>query len=95
MGSWTIVFDHGIIDSMEKIAISKFKAQCLAILAKVRKTGRSVQITRFGEPVAEIVPPSPAPRAEDWVGSMRETGRVVGDIVSPVVDDNDWEVLRK
>ncbi len=42
---------------MEEIAISKFKATCLAVLERVRKTGKPVLVTRFGEPVAELVPP--------------------------------------
>ena len=42
---------------MDEIAISKFKATCLAVLERVRKTGEPVRVTRFGEPVAEILPP--------------------------------------
>ena len=44
---------------MEEIAISKFKATCLAVMERVRRTRQPVLVTRFGEPVAEIVPPSP------------------------------------
>ena len=39
---------------MEEIPISKFKATCLAVIRKVRKTGKSVLVTRFGKPVAQI-----------------------------------------
>ena len=35
---------------MEEIAISKFKATCLSVLENVRKTGKTVLVTRFGEP---------------------------------------------
>ena len=42
---------------MEEIAISKFKATCLAVLERVRKTGEPVRVTRFGQVVAEVVPP--------------------------------------
>lgn len=79
---------------MEKIAISKFKATCLAVVERVRRTKRPVVITRFGRPVAELVPPPPARRPEDWLGSLAGTGRIVGDIVSPAADESDWEVLR-
>jgi prevent-host-death family protein len=51
---------------MESMAISKFKATCLAVLERVRRTKKPVLITRFGQPVAEVVPPSaplPGPRA--------------------------------
>ena len=78
---------------MEQMAISKFKATCLAVLERVKRTGRPVLITRFGEPVAEIVPPSIKDRPEDWIGSMQSTGKVSGDIVSPIVKESEWEAL--
>jgi prevent-host-death family protein len=78
---------------MEEIAISKFKATCLGVLEKVRKSGKPVLVTRFGEPMAEIVPPTHKKRKQ-WVGSLASTGKITGDIVSPAGDENDWESLR-
>jgi prevent-host-death family protein len=80
---------------MEEIAISKFKATCLAVLERVRQTRKPIRITRFGEPVAEVVPPSIPPRPGRWLGALRGTGEIRGDILSPVVDESEWEVLRK
>lgn len=77
---------------MDQIPVSKFKATCLAVLRRVQRDGRPVQITRFGKPIAEVVPPSPE-RPDAWIGTMRHTGRIVGDIVAPAADDSDWEVL--
>ena len=79
---------------MQEIAISKFKATCLAVLKRVRSTRQPVRITRFGEPVAEVVPPSAKPMKRRWLGSMAGTGSIVGDIVSPAVDEKDWEALN-
>ncbi len=79
---------------MDRIPISKFKAGCLAILERVRRSRRPVLVTRFGEPVAEIVPPSPKARPKDWLGCMRREGRIVGDIVSPAIGRSEWEALR-
>jgi prevent-host-death family protein len=79
---------------MEEIAISKFKATCLAVLERVRKTGKPILVTRFGEPVAEIVPPPPAAKPARWLGSLADSMKIVGDIVSPVADESDWEALR-
>ena len=79
---------------MEEIAISKFKATCLAVLERVRKTGKPVLVTRFGAPVAEIVPPPPPEKPKSWLGSMKGSARIVGDIVSPAGDADDWEGLR-
>jgi prevent-host-death family protein len=78
---------------MEEIAISKFKATCLAVLERVRRTGKPVLITRFGEPIAEVVPPSPPRRPKQWLGAMAGTVRINGDTVGPASDEEDWEVL--
>lgn len=68
---------------MKEIAISEFKAKCLGILEQVRKTRKPVLITRFGEPVAEVVPPSAAKVAGRQLGCMVGTGKIRGDIVGP------------
>jgi len=78
---------------MKEIAISEFKAKCLAILDQVQKTKHPVRITRRGEPVAEVVPPSPA-RPKIVFGFMKGKMEIVGDIISPANDPDDWEVLR-
>jgi prevent-host-death family protein len=79
---------------MEQIAVSKFKATCLSVLERVRKTRKPVLVTRFGVPVAEVVPPSTPERPAGWLGAMAGTGRTVGDIVSPASEERDWEALR-
>ena len=79
---------------MDEIAISKFKATCLSVLETVRKTGKPILVTRFGEPVAEVVPPNAARKRKQWVGSLAGTGEINGDIVSPSSDEDDWEALR-
>jgi prevent-host-death family protein len=79
---------------MEQIAISKFKATCLSVMEQVRKTGKPVLVTRFGKPVAEIVPPAPPRPPKDWIGAMKGTARITGDIISPAADEEDWEALR-
>ena len=84
---------RGMPTAVEEIAISKFKATCFAVFERVRKTRRAIRVTRFGEPVAEIVPPSAQPKKKRWLGSMAGTGRIVGDIVSPASEEKDWEVL--
>lgn len=78
----------------DTISISKFKATCLAVLERVRRTGKPVVVTKHGKPVAEVVPPSPEPPGNDWLGSMRGTVRYLGDIVAPASDPEEWEVLR-
>lgn len=79
---------------MEEIAISEFKAKCLALLERVHKTKKPIRITRFGKPVAEVVPPSPPAESPAWLGSMAESLEILGDILSPVIEETDWEALR-
>jgi len=80
---------------VEEIAISKFKATCLSVLEQVRKTRKPVLVTRFGKPVAEIVPPSVPERPANWMGSMAGTVRILGDIVGPSTDADEWDALRE
>ena len=93
-----MVPDHGYFEPVrnvpeESMAISKFKATCLAVLERVRRTGQPVRVTRFGVPVADIVPPAAAGEPEGWLGALRGRGRVAGDLVAPVVAETEWEVL--
>jgi antitoxin (DNA-binding transcriptional repressor) of toxin-antitoxin stability system len=79
---------------MEEIAISKFKATCLKVLARVGKTRKPIRVTRFGKPIAEIVPPSVTPAKHRKLGGMEGTIEILGDIVGPTSGPEDWEVLR-
>ena len=75
---------------MEEIAISKFKATCLGVLENVRRTGKPVRITRFGKPVAEIVPPALPLSRKSLFGCMRGEIEICGDIVGPVSAFDGW-----
>jgi prevent-host-death family protein len=79
---------------MQEITVSEFKAKCLAVIKRVRATKKPIRITRFGQPVAEIVPPTSVEERSSWIGSMKHSFEIVGDIVSPANDENGWEVLR-
>ena len=79
---------------MEEIAISKFKATCLAVLERVRKTGQPVLVTRFGKPVAEITPARLESPKKRRLGALEGSVVIHGDIVGPISDPQDWEVLR-
>ena len=73
------------------MAITKFKATCLAAQERVRKTGRVLRITRFGRPIADICPPKPDGGERRGIGAGTGTVTFVGDIVSPLAVE--WEVL--
>ena len=81
--------------NFDTISISDFKATCLAVLERIRRTGRPVLVTRRGEPIAEIMPPSPRSTGSDWIGALRDSVTIKGDIVAPVVGEGEWEALKK
>ena len=74
---------------MKEVAAGEFKAQCLAIMDQVRETGEPVLITKYGKPVAKLVPAQS--NADDIFGYMAGKVKVVGDIVGPVTLLEDWE----
>jgi len=89
-----MVVDHDTMAGMDTVNISTFKATCLARLDRVKRTGRSLLVTRKGEPIAEIHPPAPPRPRASWLGSLAGTGRIVGDVVSPAAAKDEWEALR-
>ena len=80
---------------MKEVAISEFKAKCLGMLEEVRKTRQPIRVTRFGKPVAEVVPPSPPKSKGRRLGSMAGTGRILGDIVGSISPESEWDATRE
>ena len=79
---------------MEKIAVSKFKATCLAVIKKVNRTGEAICVTKFGKPLAEIAPVKIAP-SDSWLGSGIGTAQIVGDIIESTGDLDPNAAVRK
>jgi prevent-host-death family protein len=79
---------------IEEIAISKFKAKCLALLEEVDKTKTPLRVTRRGKPLADIIPIQNEEGGRSWLGSMAGTIKITGDIVSPVIELDEIEALR-
>jgi prevent-host-death family protein len=79
---------------MVEVAISVFKAKCLALLEQVRRTRQPIRITRHGKTVAEVIPPTPVLDRAAWIKSMKDTFEITGDIVSPANEESEWEALR-
>lgn len=79
---------------LPSIPISLFKATCLAVLERVRRTGRPILVTRRGVPIAEVVPATPRVSRSSWLGTLQGRARIVGDVVAPAGEEGDWETLR-
>ena len=78
---------------MRDVPVSEFKAKCLGLVEEVHKTRQPLRITRHGRPVAELIPAGPD-RKRKFLGGMVGTGKIVGDIVSPVIDLDEFEAYR-
>jgi len=71
----------------ETIGAGEFKAKCLKILDEVQRQRKQVIILKRGKPVAKLVPAQE--RSATFIGSMKGTMEIVGDIVAPI--DVKWE----
>ena len=73
------------------IPVTQFKAHCLEIVEAVQRKRTSVVISKRGKPVAKLVPMDTDP-VPSLYGSMKGTGREIGDIISPIEDE--WDAAR-
>jgi prevent-host-death family protein len=81
----------GKLPPMDSISVSEFKATCLAVIERVRRSGQNVVITKHGEPVAELVPARPPERkGRGFLGRMRGEFEIRGDIMNPVLSEAEW-----
>ncbi len=78
---------------MKEVAISEFKAKCFSLLDQVQKTKKPILVTRFGKPVAEVYPYRKG-RSGRLVWLDEGRNQILGDIISPANDEDEWEVLR-
>jgi prevent-host-death family protein len=76
------------------VPISKFKAQCLAMLEAVNRTGKPLRVTRFGKPLVDIVPATVS-APPSWLGLLQGDGEIVGDVMEPVLAPGGWEVMAE
>ncbi len=73
---------------MKTMNASDFKARCLKVLDNVAADGEPVLILKRGKPVAQLGPVSER-RAQE---GLRGTVHILGDVISPVLPANDWDV---
>lgn len=78
---------------MKMIAAGTFKAQCLALMDEVEATHEPIVITKRGKPVAKLVPVETG-KKDDIFGFLAGKVKITGDIVSPVFDLDEWDMLK-
>jgi antitoxin (DNA-binding transcriptional repressor) of toxin-antitoxin stability system len=78
---------------MESLAVSEFKAKCIAKLKHLQRTGEELEITLRGKPIARVIPVRGGTRT---LGGLKGLMRVHGDIISSDLDDDfsDAEAAR-
>jgi prevent-host-death family protein len=74
---------------VKKIPAGEFKAQCLAIMDQVSRSGEPVIVTKHGKPVVKLVPAEK--HGDEIFNYMAGKVKVVGDIVDPITPPEDWE----
>lgn len=69
------------------IQASHFKAKCSKLMNEVNEKHISIVITKYGKPVAKLVPFEDKP--VDFFGCLKNTVTINKDIVAPI--DTHWD----
>ena len=79
---------------MEEIQIVNFQNNVYDIINSVINSHQPVLISDKRKLLVKIVPIS-YPEQESWLGCMRGTGNITGDVISPAEDTGVWEVFSE
>jgi antitoxin (DNA-binding transcriptional repressor) of toxin-antitoxin stability system len=77
---------------MKTMAAGKFKATCLAVIDEVNSKRETVIVTKHGKAVAQLVP-MPMVDVDPIFGFYRGNLEIVGDILSPAFEPEEWDSL--
>jgi prevent-host-death family protein len=75
---------------MASIGAGEFKVKCLQLLDVVAETREPLVITKFGKPVATVIPMPPKLKLR---GALKGSVLFEDDIVSPL--ENEWEAAQE
>lgn len=73
------------------IPASQFRDHCLRLMDEINETGDTLIVTKHGKPVA-VVGPARRDKGDLW-GFMEGTTRILGDIDSPAIPPDDWDIV--
>lgn len=78
--------------SRKVVGATEFKANCLALLDEVDRTGVTLTVTKRGRPVAVVGPAPKRKRVKSLADSWAGRGKIVGDIINM---DWEWDVMSE
>jgi prevent-host-death family protein len=67
--------------SSETISASEFKTRCLELMDRVQQDRNEIVVTKYGKPVAKLVPFQQEPAS--ILGFLKGTVTIQGDVVEP------------
>jgi prevent-host-death family protein len=74
-------------ENADQVTTAEFVTKCLGLIDEVAKRRTALVITKDGKPLVKLVPISEEPI--DIFGRMAGKIEIVGDIISPV-DEDEW-----
>jgi prevent-host-death family protein len=77
---------------MKKMPAGAFKIHCLAIMDEVQAKRETVIITKYGKPVAKLVPVKED--TDEIYNFLGGKGAIRGDVVSPALSSEEWGELE-
>jgi hypothetical protein len=77
---------------MNEIQLDNFQKDIYSVIGAVIRSRQPILISDKGKFLVKIVPLAHS-EPESWLGCMRGTGKITGDIISPAEDPHTWEVL--
>jgi prevent-host-death family protein len=78
--------------TMKTMLVSKFKAQCIAVLKEVQRTREPMLITLRGKPLVTVQPVEPHGRGKR-LGGLKGRMTIRRDLVK-IDTTGDWDMLR-
>ena len=77
-----------------RIAAGEFKNRCLKLMDRVQESHDEIVITKYGRPVARLVPVGNAGDASrrPLYGYLKGSVTILGDVVAPI--DESWDAQQ-
>jgi prevent-host-death family protein len=78
---------------MKSVAISTFKARCLALLEDVARTGKPLLVTKRGKPLARLTAADHS-QSSSPQDTLRHSVETLGDLIAPTIPAAGWDATR-